>query len=162
MSGESDTTRFYAICRKSVAFSPTGAAPASTGFTAALQISSMKVKFAIIRARSHGRVETGSLEVAGRLLRVSSRAYLGRGSSSYHSSIANRFPYPTVWRGFIRWWWWRWWWWHRILMTWLLVHFSIFFIPVNSFHFTKLFVLPSATKCSQYQSINIILLEQVP
>ncbi len=72
MSRESDSTKFYAIGRKSADFNPTGAAPASTGFTAALQISFMKVKFAIIRARSHGRVETGSLEVAGRLPRVSS------------------------------------------------------------------------------------------
>ncbi len=106
MSGESDTTRFYAICRKSVAFNPTGAAPASTGFTAALQISSTKVKFAIIRARSHGRVETGSLEVDGRLLRVSSSSsniisYLGililtslLYLHSVPSPLSNKHEYP--------------------------------------------------------------------
>ncbi len=58
MSGESGTTELYAIGRNSANFNPTGAAPASTGFGGAPQISSTKVTFAIIRARSHGRVET--------------------------------------------------------------------------------------------------------
>ncbi len=58
MSGESGTTELYAIGRNSANFNPTEAATASTGFGAVLQISSTEVTFAIIRARSHGRVET--------------------------------------------------------------------------------------------------------
>ncbi len=58
MSSESGTTELYAIGQNSANFNPTGAAPASTGFGAVRRILSTEVTFAIIRARSHGRVET--------------------------------------------------------------------------------------------------------